>query len=59
MATQKTVGRDYPLSPTPTPTPVVTGTVTTNPVGDKLAGRGIVNIPVPMAGRAIVNKGQM
>jgi hypothetical protein len=50
----KSIGRDYPLSPTPMPVPMATPVA-----GDKTTGRGIVNIPAPMAGRAIVNKGQI
>ena len=50
----KSVGRDYPLAPTPIPAMAM-------PVAavNKTTGRGIVNIPAPMAGRGIMNKGEM
>jgi hypothetical protein len=53
MATQKPKGRDYPLSPTPIP--AIAPVAATN----KIIGRTIVNIPAPIEGRAIVNKGQV
>ena len=52
MATQKK-GRDYPLSPTPIP--IIAPVVGEN----KKIGRAVVNIPAPIEGRAVVNKGQM